>query len=200
MLQLLQQIHLRGRVRARRAEAERGTPHIARTARGRRRGRRVVKVVLEAVVVGLVLEGGRTGRTSGRDGVVVVVAGAVIADHVMWRIVQRCARRRQHRGVMVVQVVIVLARVGRVVRQGYRLGALVEDRRVGRRLVVAHVVLGHVRVHADAAALQLGLGRGRLAELGPQALVRRLDALAALLDLLRVVKITNQYLTQSTST
>lgn len=189
MLQLLQQIHLRGRVRARRAEAERGTPHVAGTASGRRRRRRrrVVKVVLEAVVVGLVLEGGRTGRTSGRDGVVVVVAGAVIADQVVGRVVQRCTRRRQHRGVMVVQVVIVLARVGRVVRQGYRLGALVEDRRVGRRLVVAHVVLGHVRVHADAAALQLGLGRGRLAELGPQALVRRLDALAALLDLLREI-------------
>lgn len=79
-------------------------------------------------------------------------------------------------------VVQVLTRVGLPVGQGYRLGSFVEDRRVGRGLVVAHVVLGHVRVHADATAFELGLGRGRLAELGPEALVGRFDALAAFLD------------------
>lgn len=160
MLQLLQQIHLRRRVRTGRTQAERRTPDVA-----------AARVVAAAVVMVVVIVHHHATAAAPGDGVVIVMA--TVAHHDVRRVVQGRAGRSQHLGVIGVMV-------GRVFRQGNRLRPFVEDGRVRCRLV-PHVVLGHVRVDA---AVQLRFRRRRFAELGPEAFVGRLDSFATFFDLI----------------
>lgn len=128
MLQFLHQIHLRRRVRTGGTQAKRRTPHVAATAGvvGVAAGVQLVIVVtVEIVVHG-------AAATAPGNGVVIVMA--TIAHGDVRRVVQRSTGRGQH---------LVGVMVGRIVRQGNRLGPFVENGRVRCRLMT-HIVLGHV--------------------------------------------------------